>query len=214
MANTYNLSATHRELTGRKVKHLRKEGVLPANVFGKGQTSKNIQLLASDFETVYEEAGGTSLVSLTVNGDKPISVLIGEVQVDPVSMKHVHVDFRHVNLKEKIIAYVPIELEGEAPAEKSGAMIMQSLDELEVEALPGDLPESVKIDVSGLVEVGDLITVKDLHGKIKGIEIMNEPDTVIVLAQEVKEEEEPQENVPVSEASVANTDGNEETPTN
>jgi len=190
MSQSIRLEATKRELTGRKVRRLRKESIIPANVFSKGKDSKTIQVKADDFHKVHQEVGETGIVNLVVNEGKPLSVLVSEVQYHPVTMDLVHVDFREVDLKVKITTNVPIELIGEAPAEELGAIIVQSIDEVEVEALPGDLPESIQVDISKLIEVGDTLEVSTLIGSIPNIEITTEADTVIVSAQEVKEEVE------------------------
>jgi len=112
---------------------------------------------------------------------------------DPVSGKPLHVDFRQVNLKEKVTANIPIEIIGESPAikEKDGVLVTP-LDEIEVEALPTDLPESIQVDISGLANIGDSITVADLKVGDK-VEIQTDPETPIVLIQEQQaEEEEPE----------------------
>lgn len=193
MANVLKLSADKRELTGRKVKQLRKNGIIPANVFGKGLPSKSVQVEGQSFHEIFEDSGETGLINLAINGDKPISVLVSDIQVDPISMNAIHIDFRAVDLKEKIITHVPVELIGESPAEKLKAIVVQNLDEIEVEALPGELPDSFEVDISILQNIGDIISVEQLKGTIAGVEIKNDPKTVVVMVQEVKEEVEPTE---------------------
>lgn len=202
MAPQFSLQVNHREILGRKVKQLRKQGIIPANVFGMGDPSQSIKVDINEFIRVFDEAGETSVINLSIDGKKTIPVLVSQVDYDVVTDEVIHVDFRKVNLKEKIVANVPVELIGVAPAEKLGGIIVQSLDELEVEALPTDLPEKIEVDISVLTEIGQNVSIEDLT--LAGdIEIMNEPDTVLVSAQEVTEEE------PEPETEVEVTDGEE-----
>lgn len=116
------LEAKIRKITGRKVKNLRKEGLIPANIYGKKIKSQAIQVKALDFKKAYEEAGETGLISLKIQDgkdkEKDRAVLVSNVQFNPLTDAVVHVDFRQVDLKEKVTANVPIELVGESPAEK------------------------------------------------------------------------------------------------
>lgn len=156
------LSASVRDLTGRKVKSLRTQGLLPASVYGKKIKSASLTVKRDEFSKVYSEAGESGLVELSIGSDvRP--VLIHNVQVDPVTSAPLHVEFFQVDLKEKVHANVPLEFIGEAPAvaQKQG-VILTILDEIEVEALPTDLPEKITIDISGLATVDQEIKVSDL----------------------------------------------------
>src|SRR3989344_8581566 len=117
--NNLTLSAEKRELVGRKVKVLRKKGILPANVYGRKIKSFAVQIEQDKFSSVYNQAGETGLVELVINKDKK-PVLIHHVQIDPVTDALLHVDFLQVDLKQKVTAKVPIELIGESPVEKQG----------------------------------------------------------------------------------------------
>jgi large subunit ribosomal protein L25 len=140
------LKAEKRKVLGRKVKKLRREGVLPANIYGKKIKSLSIKFPVVDFEKVYKAAGETGIVEIAIGKQKK-PVLISNVQLDPVTDKPLHVDFHQVDLKEKTTADVPIELIGESPAEKQGlGTVVQSINEIEVEALPKDLPDKFEID--------------------------------------------------------------------
>lgn len=183
------LKAAKRKLLGRKVKRLRKEGILPANVFGKSVESTAVQLDLSDFKKTLSKAGETTIIYLAVEKkEKP--VLVSNVQYDPVTDDPIHADFLQVNLKEKVTAQVPVEFTGESPAEKQGlGTVVKYIDEVEVEALPTDLPESLVLDISKLQEVDQTFTVADLKVD-KKVEIQNEKDQIIAKVEPPREEEE------------------------
>ncbi|OGM02594.1 hypothetical protein A2115_01085 [Candidatus Woesebacteria bacterium GWA1_41_8] len=186
---TITLKAEQRKLTGRKVKRLRKDGILPANIFGKNEKSQSLQVDLKQFEQVFKQAGETNLVELMV-GSKKTPTLIHNIQTDPVSDIPLHVDFLQVNLKEKVVAQVPVELVGESPAEKQGlGTAVQYIDEVEVEALPQDLPDQFEVDLSKLTEVDQFVAIKDLK-VASGVEVKNDKDQIIVKVEQQREEEE------------------------
>ena len=193
-SNTVTTHVSKRTVFGSKLKSYRKQGILPANIFGKGVESLSIELGQKQFHDLFEEVGETGLITMDVDGGEKRTVIVSNYTNDPITGEVSHVDFRQVNLKEAISANVPIVLVGIAPADDLGAVIVQSLDELEVEALPTDLPEEIEIDISSLAELGDVIAVKDVKVSDK-VTLLADPEIVIVMAQEVKEEveEEPEE---------------------
>jgi len=156
------LQAQKRSIVGRKVKQLRQQKLLPANVFGKKVASVAITVAQEAFIKVYQDAGETGLVELVIDSKKR-PVLIQNVQLHSVSRIPLHVDFYQVDLKEKVKAHVPIEIVGVAPAvsEKIG-ILLELLDEVEVEALPTDLPEKITVEVDNLKQINDVILVGDL----------------------------------------------------
>lgn len=185
------LKVQKRELTGKKVKKLRKEGILPGNIYGKGITSTSIQLPYKEFDDVFDEVGYTGLVDLDLDGTIH-PVLIHDTHDNPVTDQTLHVDFFQVNLKEKIKSMIPLELVGEAQAvaEKIG-LLMEQTSEVEVEALPDALPEKIDVDVTTLAQVGDQLTAGDL--KIPSeVTLITDPSIVIVRVAELvsKEAEE------------------------
>lgn len=183
------LNATERKLTGRKVKQLREKGILPANIFGKNLKSLSIEMPVSEFQEAYKEAGSTNIINLTV-GKKEHPVLVSNVQIHPVSSEVLHVDFHEINLKEKVSATVQIELEGESPAQKQGiGNLVQLLNELEVEALPADLPEMLTVDVSVLAEIDQSVAVKDLKYDKSKVEVKADPDEMVAKIEEPQKEE-------------------------
>ncbi len=199
---THNLKVDKREITGKKVKNLRRDGLLPGNIFGKKIKSQAVQVASKEFAKVYEEVGETSIIDLTLDSVN-IPVLVSGLQLNPVTGDFLHIDFRQVNLKEKITATVPIELVGVAPAEKNGlGILVQQLNEVEVEALPTDFPENIEVDVSNLVEVDQSISVGDLkYDKAKLTLAANEEQLVAIITP-LQKEEVPVE-VPVAEEAEA-----------
>jgi len=186
------LSAQKREITGKKVKRLRKEGLVPANVYGKKTQSIALSLKKDEFEKVYEEAGETSVIKLKIDGDKEDRpVLIQNLQVNPITGEPLHVDLRQIVLTEKIKAMIPVELSGEAPAAEQGlGILIQTVSELEVEALPMDLPEHFVVDVSKLNNVGDAVTIKDLAYDKSKVEILAEDEEMVLAKIDPLAEEE------------------------
>ncbi len=188
----HSLKVTTRELLGKKIKKLRREGILPGNIYGKNIESVAVQVPLKDFVAVYKEAGATGLVELMLNG-KTHPVLIHNLQLDYVSHKPVHADFFQVNLKEKVKTMVKLVVIGEPKAvtDKLG-MLLETLSEVEVEALPTDLPENIEVDVTHLAAVDEGITVGDLK-KPTGVEILTDPEQQVVrIAELVSKEAEEQ----------------------
>jgi large subunit ribosomal protein L25 len=204
MSNKHTLSIEPRLIVGRKVKSLRRTGLTPANIFGKTADSANVQINTKLFEKlfaqtgVFAQTGESTLIYLQTAGQPDRPVLVREVTKHPVTGQLLHVDFNQVNLKEKVIAPVEIELIDEAPAEKEKlGILVQQLDSVEVEALPADMPEKLEVSLSGLVEVSSAILVKDIVVDPRKVEIKSDPE-MIVAKIEALAAEEPKE-VPVAE---------------
>lgn len=186
------LDAEKRSLVGRKVKNLRNKGLLPANMFGRGVKSESLQVKLANFQDIFKKAGETGLLYLSIkNGrveQKP--VLVSNVQLDPVSGTPIHVDFHQVDLKEKVTAEVPVEITGEAPAEKGGiGTVVQYIDKIQVEALPTALPEKFVVDVSNLAEVDQAIYVKDLALDKAKVDIKADEKGIVVKVEPPQKEE-------------------------
>lgn len=193
------LIAQKRKIFGKKVKKLRKEGLIPAHIFGKGIKSVHISVDGKSFLPIFEEIGETGLLDLVVGKQKPRTVLISQVQRHPVTDKILHIDFHQVTLTEKVKTEIPIEIVGESPAvEEKKGVLLTVLDEVEVEALPADLPESLPVDISNLAEVNDAVKVGDLKVS-KKVTILANPEEILVkigplvtaeMKEEIKAEEE------------------------
>jgi len=193
----HTLQAQPRELSGRKVKQLRSQGFVPANVFGKKVESLQIQVDAKVFSKIYTEVGESTLIYLQVAGEKQERpVLVREIAIHPTTSQYLHVSFHQVDLKEKVTAPVKVVLEGEAPAEKEKlGILVQQLDQVEIEALPTEMPENITLDISGLSQVDDSITVADLRLS-PNLSVQTDPDAVIVKIEALAAEE-PAEVAPV-----------------
>jgi large subunit ribosomal protein L25 len=187
---TFELSAKTRTLLGRKTKQLRKQGIIPANIFGKNLKSLSIQLDHTSLLDTMRKAGETGLIHLKVEGDKATHpVLVSGYAQDPVSGAMLHVDFHEVDLKQKTTATVPVKTVGESPAVKSGNVLVMLKNELDVEALPTDLPDSIEVDITHLTEVGMSILAKDLKVDRSKVELDIEDDETIITIQEPAKEE-------------------------
>jgi large subunit ribosomal protein L25 len=183
------LKAEKRTLEGRKVKNLRKEGMLPGNVYGKKVKSQAVQVGLKDFQTTFKEIGETGLLTLTI-GSEEKPVLIHNLQFNPVSDAPIHVDFLQVDLKEKVEADIPVEISGESPAEKEGiGTVVQYINELKVEALPADLPEKFEIDASTLAEVDQSILTKDIKYDKSKVEIKSDLEAIVAKVEPPQKEE-------------------------
>ncbi len=195
MKQRHHLEAKKRTLLGKKVKQLRAERQVPANVFGNTQ-SLAITLDTKAFTTVLTEAGETGLIDLSIEGEtQKRPVLVSNVAYHPLSGEILHVDLQQVNLAEKVTAHVPIEIVGESEAVKAGGVLLTMHDQIEVEALPADLPEKFILDISVLKEIGNDLKVSDLQYDKSKVEIALSLDEVLAVIQEPRKEEEV---VPVS----------------
>jgi large subunit ribosomal protein L25 len=190
------ISARNRKEFGKQNKPLRKQNSLPGVVMEKVKPSLPVVLSFVEFTKVYKEAGETSLIDFALEG-KTFKVLISEVQLHPVSLKPIHAVFRKVDLKEKLTAQVPVEITNEElnPLVKVGeAMVLKLLDEIAVEALPGDLPKEFVIDATKLINIGDEIKIVDLEYDRTKVEISeydaDEPVAKLDKVEEMKVEEE------------------------
>lgn len=185
------LEATKRELLGKKVKSLRRQGIVPAHVYGNSVDSLALQIEAKALQKVLSLAGETGVIHLKVAGAKqPRMVLMRQVQRDPVSGEWLHVDFYQVKMTEKIKAEVPLVFTGEPPAVKSkGAIPLHSLNTLHVEALPGNLPRSIEVDLSRLEEVDQAIFAKDISLP-ENVTLVTDPEQMVVKVAGARREEE------------------------
>jgi len=185
-----------RQKFGKETKSLRLVGLIPASIFGKGFESLPISINIDKFTKMYKESGDTGLIDIKTDKET-YKVLVKEVQYDPVSDFPIHVGFYKPDLKVKTTANVPVEVIGEEKNDlvKSGqAVVLALLQEIEVEALPADLPSAFEVDVSGLAEIDAGITVSDLKYDKSKVEIVGVESDALVLkldyAQSLEEEEE------------------------
>lgn len=173
------IKAQERKVTGKKVKALRRAGILPGVIYGSKTEPISIQMDAHSTSLVMGKLTGTSIVSIDLDGKKHTAI-VRDRQHDVIYGELIHVDFLEISLKEKLRAMVAIELVGEAPVLKLGdAIINQGVNELDIEALPMDLPERIEVDLSGIATAEDTITVADLNLGA-GVTIHTDPEEVVV----------------------------------
>ena len=175
------LKVTNREILGKKVKHLRRQGITPVHLFGHGIESLALQCDTGELERVLSQAGQTRLISLKLTKEKkPRTVVLREFDRDWRKGELVHVDFYQVKMEEKIKLEVPVVLVGEAPALKSKTnMLEHELGTLTIECLPAKIPTSLEVDISSLTELDQAIRVKDVTLD-KDITVLNTPELVVV----------------------------------
>ena len=197
------LSVQKREKLGRGVKTLRKEGLVPAELYGRGLANLHLSVPLKEFRKVFKEAGESTVVQVLLDGQKH-PVLIQDVSYNPVTDELESVDLYQVRMDEKLKVKVPLEFVGVPPAvkEKNG-LLVKALQELEVEALPTDLPHHLTVDISKLIDIGQSIYVKDLVVP-DGAKVLVSPETVVATATaKVTEEEE----LKMREAAAAGVEG-------
>ncbi len=162
MGNKLELKLDTREVHGKKVAKLRKEGMVPGVVYGAETEPISVQVAANVFEKIYRQAGTYTPVHLTIGSKKKIA-MIKDVDMEPVKGLVRHISFHAVKASDPVVAEVPVRLidEGESEAEKAGLVVLQVLEKVEVRALPMDLPDALEVSVLGLKEAGDKVTLED-----------------------------------------------------
>lgn len=188
-----SLHADERTILGKKVKHLRKNGKLPAHVFGKNLDTEAVSVEKSDFLNIFQKVGETTLVDLKIGQKAVRPVLIREVQYNPVTGQPIHIDFYQVNLTQKVKVAVPLVLTGKQPevVHLGEAIVLQTINEVEVEALPTDLVEKIEVDISQLKVIDDAITVGHLQFDRSKLTVQVSDEEIIVkLAPAVSAETE------------------------
>ncbi len=189
------LAAEPRTVLGKKVRFLRRQGITPGNIFGHAVDSTAIQISTREVEHTLSHVPRSSLLSLNVQGSKPATVMVKAVTRKPTTGELYHVDFYQVDMTEKLRTNIALAFVGTAPAaETYDATILQAMDSLHVECLPGDLPPQIQVDLTRLAQIDDAIFVRDLvlpHGVTA---LVGEDDLVVkalapTIAEELAEEE-------------------------
>ena len=192
MAEAQKLAVQPRQVVGKKVAQLRRDGVLPGVVFGGHKDSAPVQTDLRAFERSYRRWGNTTLLSLEGLDGDAIPALIHGVARDTMTGRLLHVDLQRVSLTEKTQAEVPLHFIHESPAVKTlGAVLVHARNHVQVEAFPQDMPHAIEVDLSPLAEIDDAIFVRDLIVDKTIIEIIDDPDELVVKAVPVHIEEEP-----------------------
>jgi len=200
-----SIKAEKREDFSNKVKKLRKQGIMPAVLYGPKIDNLFIKINSKEFEELYKKAGESTLISLEV-GEKKFSVLIHEIKKDPITGKLIHADLYQPILTEKVEANVPIVFEGEPLAVKElGGTLVKEIQEVVVKALPQNLPHEIKVNVENLQTFEDEILIKDLH-IADNVEIQKNANEVVAIVtppQKVEEElEKPIEEGEIEEETI------------
>jgi large subunit ribosomal protein L25 len=173
-----------------KLDDLRKGGEIPAVFYGAGKETTSISVPIIEFKKIWRDAGESSTIKVEMP-DKNIDVLIHEVQVDPVTSEPIHADFLAVDMKKKIRVNVPLVFEGISNAVKSGlGNLVKVLHEIEIEALPSDLPHDLTVDISKLNSLEDNIIVSDIKLPAGVVVITHAEDVVASIVAQVEEKEE------------------------
>jgi len=188
------LNVSPRPVLGKKVKRLRREGIIPANVYGRALDSVAIQVVRDDLVRVIRTAGRNEIIYLRLDGEEPRPTFVRQIQRNPVTDAILHVDFYQISLVERVRIEVPLALVGTAPAEQThGGTLLHSLDSITVEGLPADIPSVIEVEVSGLEEIDAAIHVGELNVPDQ-VTVLSDPELVVAkiapphVEKEVEEE--------------------------
>ncbi|MBR73530.1 MAG: 50S ribosomal protein L25 [Dehalococcoidaceae bacterium] len=183
--------AEPREIFGKKVKNLRNNGIIPANIYGKGIDSIPVQMPYAKVKTMLNSEGINGYIELDINGEKSSrAVIIRAVSRHPISRDVEHIDFNQVDQSTKIQASIPIVIIDEAPAVTDNkAVLLNGIDSLQISALPGSLPKSIEVSVANLIEFDDALFVSDIKLD-SSIDILSAPDSLVVKASAPRVAEE------------------------
>ncbi len=201
------LKATHRMVLGKKTRFLRRQRITPAHLYGRGVSSVALQCDTDELVNLVAHAGKTRLINLEVDGEKPKSVFVREIQRDVITRELLHIDFYQVKRTEKIAVDVPIVLVGEAPALKfKGRMLVHGINSLSVECLPTNVPPQIDIDITQLEEVEQAIHVKDIVLDPE-ITVHADPEQLVAKISKVMVKEEVEEVAKVEEEALVEEEG-------
>jgi len=209
MTDRIELQAEKRAEVGtRSVRSLRNSGYIPAIIYGKEFDPLSLKVEYKNFKEAYKEAGSSTMIDLKV-GEDTFSVIIQGVDESPLSGKYLHADFYKVRLDLKITVHIPLNFIGESLAVKdSDGILNRTISEVEVYALPQDLPPQIDVDITALETIGDSLTIKDLK-VASGVEIQAEEDEVIATVVAPEEEKEEEVETTVEDVDVISKEGEE-----
>jgi large subunit ribosomal protein L25 len=185
------LAATKREVIGKKVAHLRRDGRLPAVVFGRGLESDSVSVDTHEFEVLRRHAGANTLIDLTVDGGKSTPVLVHDVQLHRITRVPLHADLYVVRMTEELTVDVPLVAEGESEAaDNLGGTVLHLIEHVRVRALPDHLPQAIHYSIEGLKTFDDLVHVSDLAIP-EDATLLNDPTEIVAKVLPPRVEEEP-----------------------
>ena len=204
------LKSKLRKETGKKVKKYRRDGLVPAVIYGKKIPSRNLWVDLLEMEKIYNRAGENTIIELNIRGGKKTNVLIHDVQIDPLSENFSHVDFFQIRMDEKIETEIPLEFIGEAPAVKElGGVLVKNINDVTASCFPADLPSRLEVNVENLKTFDDRFKISNLNVSEK-VKILLEPETVIALVAPPRSEEDLAKLDEKIEEDVAEVEGVEE----
>jgi len=185
-----SLKVNKREITGKKTKTLRAKNQIPLVLYGHGFKAENLGTAKNAFVNVYQKAGSSNLVDLEIDKQKPVKVLIQDIQIDPISDEIIHADLYRVRKDRKLRTQIPLHFSGKSRAveDKEGNLITHK-DSIEVEVLPDDLIDEIKVDISSLRTFEDTIKISDLDIP-QGIEVLDEKEDIVANVTPPRSEEE------------------------
>jgi large subunit ribosomal protein L25 len=197
MAEQTTLTVARRTVLGKKVKQLRRQGRVPANIFGRDGASLPVEVDAHTLDQFLRHHPATRVITMPIEGQDgpPETVLVRHVQHHPYTSRILHVDFFHVAMDEKVTARIPLHFVEEAPAVKNlDGVLLHILDTIEVEAFPADLPEALTVSLAGLTELDSAIHVRDILVPPR-VQVLDDPEEMVVkvsvpravLAEEAEE---------------------------
>lgn len=188
MSESVKLTFENREILGKKVKNLRRVGILPATVYGKGVGPFPVQLPLRSFQEAYRRASRTKLIELTIPGQPSMSAFVHALQRHPVSREIIHVDFRAVDLKIAVTMAVPLHIVGESILVQRGeAVLNHPITTIDISALPNNLPSSIEVNVSDLDSFDKNIHVRDLVAP-EGATFITDMDELVASLTPVRAE--------------------------
>ena len=195
MPDTYAVEP--RSVTGKKVARLRREGILPAVIYGRGLPSVSVQMAYIDARDLMNEHGKSTLINVQVAGEaEPRPVVVRQIEQNPVTRSLLHLDFYQVDLSRLIRTHIPVVLTGTAPAvARWNGLLAQGLDTVEIEALPQSLPQHLEVPVGSLGQIGDHLLLSAVRAPA-GVKILTDGDSVVVTVQHSAASGEPDETAP------------------
>lgn len=184
------LQASKRDVLGKKVAGLRRDGLVPVVLYGKGKDNMSLSVGKKEFDRAYKMSGRSTIIQVDIDGEKTKNVLIKDVDKHPVSDSILHADFYQVSMSEKITASIPLNFVGDSVAvmDLSGSLITNK-SEVEVECLPADLPHEIEVDISVLENFDSVIHIKDIKVQ-EGVEIKDDLEETLVFVEPPRSEEE------------------------
>ncbi|HEX6510172.1 MAG TPA: 50S ribosomal protein L25 [Chloroflexota bacterium] len=212
MAQHTELKAEKREMLGKKVRRLRRAGILPATVYGHNVTPVSIQVNSRDFRNLLKHQGRTQLIDLVIADERPRPVFIKQTALDAKRNELLHIEFFQANLREKVTTRLPLHLVGDSQAVRDGGILLVVLDHIDIESLPDDVPAGgIEVDISQIEEINGSIHVGDLSAP-PGTAIVTPADEVVVKVDPPVAEEVVEEAIAETEELPAELGGDEQPP--